>query len=204
MLSVDITENVQEALRGVGDFFRDQVPFITSQALTDTAFDVRRRIVGSTWPKAVTMRNKVFPGRVFKVSQKATKAQLEAIIAGDDSFDYLGRLSDGGTKVPRGNWLAIPMDGVKRTSGGAVAKSYKPRMLKNSFVRNVKGRSDQKVILQRKGKENVVRYLLVKRAQIPATFRFYEDAEATTMRVFSGHWSTRLAAVVRASVFDAV
>ena len=201
MLQIDVSDNVSEALKGIDDFFRGQVPFVTSQALNDTAFNIRTRIVGSTWPKAVTMRNRVFPGRVFKVGKKATKADLEAVVQGDPEFDYVERLADGGTKVPRGNWIAVPVDGIRRNRGGSISKAYKPRMLKNSFIREMKN-GKGKVILQRgKDGENVVKYILIKRAQIPATFRFEEDATDTALRVFSGHWSTRMARVINASVF---
>ena len=201
MLEIDVTSDVDRVFSEIGDFFRDQIPYVTSQALNDTAFDIRRRIVGSTWPKAVTMRNRVFPGRVFRVGQKATKTQLEAIIQADPEFDYVERLADGGTKFPRGNWIAVPVD-AKRNKGGGIAKAYKPRMLKNSFIREMKS-GKGKVILQRnKAGENVVKYLLIKRAEIHATFRFEEDATDTAIRVFPGHWSRRLGDVVsRSRVF---
>lgn len=201
MLNVDVSSDIDRVFSAVGDFFRDQIPFVTSQALNDTAFDIRKRIVYSTWPKAVTQRNQVFPGRVFKVGQKATKRQLEAIVAADPRFDYVERLTEGGTKTPRGNWLAVPVDNVKRGRGGAVLKAYKPSMLKGSFVRNTKSGKNRVILTRDKAGNVTVRYLLIKRAEINATFRFEEDATDTGLRVFSGHWSTRLAAVVRASVF---
>ena len=200
MLEVDISSDIDRVFSEVGDFFRDQIPFVTAGALNDTAFDIRRRIVGSTWPKAVTMRNRVFPGRVFKVGQKATKALLEAVIEADGNFDYVERLAEGGTKVPRGNWIAVPIGDVRRNKGGSIPKAYKPSMLKNSFVRSTKD-GKNRIILQKKNGEVVPRYLLVKRAQINATFRFYEDATDTGLRVFSGHWSNRLTLAIRSSVF---
>jgi hypothetical protein len=207
MLEIDVTSDVDRVFSEIGDFFRDQIPFATSQALNDTAFDIRRRVVGSTWPKAVTMRNRVFPGLIFYVGQKATKTMLEAVVGdfGRDKFgvgfDYVERLADGGTKFPRGNWLAVPVD-AKRNRGGGIAKAYKPRMLKNSFIREMKS-GKGKVILQRnKAGENVVKYLLIKRAEIHATFRFEEDSTDTGIRVFPGHWSRRLGdAVSRSKVF---
>ena len=194
MLEIDVSHDVDRVFSEVGDLFRDQIPFITAQALNDTAFDIRRRIVGSTWPKSVTMRNRVFPGRVFKVGTKATKRQLEAIVEGDGKFDYVERLADGGTKLPRGAWIAVPIGDVKRNKGGGIPRAYKPRMLKNSFVRSTKD-GKARVILQRKGGETIARYLLIKRAEINATFRFEEDATDTAIRVFSGHFMNRLSRI---------
>lgn len=204
MLEIDVTSDIDRVFSEVGDFFRDQIPFVTAGALNDTAFDIRRRVVGSTWPKAIEQRNRVFPGRVFKVGQKASKTLLEAIVEGDGKFDYVERLAEGGTKVPRGNWIAVPIGNPRRNKGGSIAKAYKPAMLKNSFVRSTKD-GKNRVILQ-KNRDGTVsaKYLLIKRAQINATFRFYEDALDTTMRVFSGHWSTRLERAVRSSVFSGV
>lgn len=205
MLEVDISSDIDRVFSEVGDFFRDQIPFAAAGALNDTAFDIRRRIVGSTWPKAVTMRNRVFPGRVFKVGQKASKALLEAVIEADGKFDYVERLVDGGTKVPRGNWIAVPIGDVRRNKGGSIPKAYKPSMLKNSFVRSTKD-GKNRIILQNNRDGTVSpRYLLIKRAQINATFRFYEDATDTALRVFSGHFGTRLAlAVYKSRVFSGV
>lgn len=204
MLEVDISSDIDRVFSEVGDFFRDQVPFAAAGALNDTAFDIRRRIVGSTWPKAVTMRNRVFAGRVFKVGQKATKGLLEAVIEADGNFDYVERLADGGTKVPRGNWIAVPIGDVRRNKGGSIPKAYKPSMLKNSFVRTTKN-GKNRIILQKKGGEIIPRYLLIKRAQINATFRFEEDATDTGLRVFSGHFGSRLAlAISKSRVFSGV
>lgn len=203
MLEIDLTSDIDRVFSEVGDFFRDQIPFAAAGALNDTAFDIRRRIVESTWPKAVTMRNNVFPGRIFRVRQKATKAMLEAIIGDDGGFDYVERLAEGGTKVPRGNWIAVPIGDPKRNKGGSIARAYKPAMLKNSFVRTTKS-GNNRVILQ-KNRDGTIsaKYLLIKRAEIPATFRFYEDSADTGLRVFSGHFGTRLAlAISKSRVFS--
>lgn len=201
MLNIDVTSDIDRIFSEVGDFFRDQVPFVTMQALNDTAFDIRKRIVGSTWPKSVTMRNKVFPGRVFRVHQKATKGLLEAIVGEDGKYEFIERLAAGGTKRPRGNWLAVPVGDVKRNRGGSIPKAYKPRMLKGSFIREMKSGKGKVILTRNRDGTATVRYLLIKQAEIHAMFRFEQDAMDTALRVFSGHWSNRLSGVISRSVF---
>lgn len=209
MLEIDISSDIDRVFSEVGDFFRDQIPFAAAGALNDTAFDIRRRIVGSTWPKAVTMRNRVFAGKFFRVlTPLANKNELMVVVGNigriglSGDFNYLEALADGGTKVPRGNWIAIPVKNALRNRGGSIPKSQKPMNLKNTFIRSSKdGKS--RVIIQRSGGETWARYILVKRAQIPATFRFEQDATDTALRVFSGHFGTRLAlAISKSRVFE--
>ena len=211
MLEIDVTSNVEEVLAGIDDFFRGQVPFVTSQALNDTAFDIRRRIVESTWDNAFEVRNRRFPGVIFRVDPKATKASQEAVVQAGLSYpwvaEWLERQATGGTKRPAThNWVAVPLGKPKRNSNGSIPKGQKPLNLKNTFVRSVKG-GGNRVILERKGRGEsatvVARYLLIKQADIKKTFRFEEDATETALRVFSGHWSTRLSRVIaRSRVFS--
>jgi hypothetical protein len=96
----------------------------------------------------------------------------------------------------------VPIGDVRRNRGGSIPKAYKPSMLKNSFVRTTKN-GKNRIILQKKGGEVVPKYLLIKRAEIPATFRFEQDATDTALRVFSGHFGTRLAlAIGKSRVFE--
>lgn len=207
MLEVDISSDIDRVFSEVGDFFRDQIPFVTAGALNDTAFDIRRRIVESTWDNAFNVRNKRFPGRIFRVTPKATKGSLEAVVQATLDYpwvaDWLERQATGGTKKPaKHTWVAIPAGPISRNSGGSVKSFNKPINLKNSFIKHV---GKNKLILQRTGRGDdaklVVRYLLVKQSNISKTFRFEEDATATGLRVFSGHWGTRLALAIRSSVF---
>ena len=201
MPEIDVSSDIDRVLSEVGDFFRDQVPFVTMQALNDTAFDIRRRIVESTWPNSITMRNKVFPGRVFRVQQKATKALLEAIVGEDGKYEFIERLAAGGTKRPRGNWLAVPVGDPRRTKAGGIASSYKPRMLKGSFIREMKNSKGKVILTRNRDGTATVRYLLIKQAEIHSMFRFEQDALETATRVFSGHWMNRLGGVIARSVF---
>ena len=207
MLEIDITSNIDRVFSEVGDFFRDQIPYVTSQALNDTAFDIRRRIVESTWDNAFTVRNRRFPGRIFRVTPKATKGSLEAVVQATLEYPWvaawLERQATGGTKTPaKHNWIAIPVRGSRRNNGGSIPTSQKPLNLKNTFIRTTKD-GKARVIIQRSGGETWVRYLLVRQAHIDKTFRFEEDATETGIKVFPGHWSRRLSDVIRKSqVFE--
>lgn len=219
MLTIDISSDIDAALRDVRDTFEREIPFVMASALTDTAFDVRRRVVGSTYPNAFEVRNKALPGRMFRVMDetggvlrggvrsvtRALKATGVAEISVGDELgrDWSQRNATGGTKTARGGTIAVPTEGDNlRGVSGRVLKRNKPLAIvqrKNHFLLKKGGR--KVAIMQRRGKDTTAVYLFMNSAQIPKRFRFYEDAEDTTLRVFSGHFDSRFARVIRTSRF---
>lgn len=162
---------------------RRQIPFAVSRAINETAFDVRRRIIGPTWARAFTVRNRRFPAAAFRVA-KATKRHLTASV-----FDRLGRASldlhaTGGIKRPRGRHIAVPRGAIKRTATGKVGKARRPAAVlarANVFRRRLGARE---YILQRTRKGLRPLYLLISRARIAKRFRFAEDARRVVERRF--------------------
>lgn len=218
-INIDITSDIDEALRGVKDTFERQIPFAMAGALTDTAFDVRRRVVGSTYPEAFKVRNKALPGRMFKVMDetggvlrggartvsRSLKAEGSVTLSVGDSLgrEWSQDQAEGGTKTARGGSLAVPVRGDElRGVSGRVLKRNLPRNItdkKRFFLVKKGGR--KRAIMERKGKDTTAVYLFMQSAQIPKRFRFYEDAEDTALRVFSGHFDHRLAQAIRTSRF---
>jgi len=184
----------------LGETLSKQLPFAASRALNDTAFDVRKRIVGSTWPKAFKVKNTRFAGRTFKVLVKADKFNLTSVVGGEFSYPWVEawvarQISGGDKRSHTGGLVAIPVN-ARRNATGSIKLSDKPVNLKNKFIRNTKG--GNKVILtrDRSTKELTVRYVLVPKAHIAPAFRFYQDAEDTVLRTFIGHLDFRIASAV--------
>lgn len=204
MLTLDITSNIDAVERGASDFFRSQVPFATSVAINESLKDVRRRIIGSTWPSAFTVRNKRFPGVVFKM-KFSTKRHLEAELFDQLGRDYLDRHTTGGVKrASGGSRLAIPLN-VARSGTGRIPKNRKPRAITGKkSTRVVRGKTGNDLIVERFKGKTVVRYVLAPSAKIEKSFRFYEDAADTFERVISGHWSRAMdRALSTSKVFSA-
>lgn len=218
MLTIDITSDLNKAMRDIDDFFWKDIPFAMAGAMVDTMFDVRRRIVDSTYPRAFEVRNKAFPGRLWRVKVDGAQGsamyrvlrnelrtggiaevQLQQVL----DREYMETHVTGGTKTPRsGRSIAVPVN-IGRTKTGRVSAAQKPRRVrdrKGTFVKQGKGGT--RLIMERK-REGGVRlwYVLTPTAKIDRRFRFYEDAEQTVLRVFGGHMSTRFNRVLARSRF---
>ncbi len=212
---VDIDSNIDAALRDFTELERRQLPFALSGAMLDTAFDVRRRIVGSTYPEAFDVKNKRFAGVMFKVTKDGAAVRRGAAAgitrelrsAGEVSVsvkdtlgrDYMQRHTRGGTKTPRGGSIAVPVTpGEVRGASGRVLARNKPLALgkkRNHFTLYKGGR--KAAVMRRDGDALTAVYLFLKQAGIEKSFRFYEDAEQTALSVFSGHFDNRLARALR-------
>ena len=179
MVTLRLDSNIKQFSRTLRDIERKQLPFATSKALNDTAFDVRKQIVDRTFPRDFKQRNKRFISAALRVS-KSTKKKLIASVSDRLGREYLQRHTTGGIKRPRGRNIAVPA-GVRIRSQGGVTKANRPRQLLNKpkvFI--TKGRSGQKVIMRRRTKKRTpaeVLYVLEPTARIRKTFRFYEDAQ---------------------------
>lgn len=205
MLQIDISSDIDKAMSEVHAFWRGQIPFATSRALNDSIFDVRRRIVNLTYPNSFVVRNKAFPRRLWRVIPLASKNRLETVLKQTLDRDYLATHATGGTKTGRsGGRVAVPTTPDKMRSGnGRIRANMKPWRVgerKDVFVLT---RGTRKFIIKRgrKGAKNELLYSIVPTAQIGRSFRFYEDAEATALRVFSGHWNTAMDRSIRTSRF---
>ncbi len=182
MVQISITSNIKQFERNIRGIQRKQLPFATSVALNDTAFDVRKHIVEKTYKRDFQVRNTRFIGAALRV-KKSTKRTLEASVFDKLDREFLQRHTSGGVKRPRGAHIAIPSRELKaKRSGKGVPKSLRPRAAlanKKTFITRLRS-SGQLVIMRRKTKKSrpvSVLYLLEPTARIRKTFRFYDDAE---------------------------
>lgn len=216
MITVDIQSNIMKAISATDELFEKDIPFVVAISLNDSAFDVRKRIVGSTYKKAFTVRNKRFAGWLFRVTRVNVgggKSQaFRSFRSGGSSIDvHVGARDDrasmhlhayGGVKKPRGTSIAIPskqMDSKLRNPTGSIKKAKRPINItnqKNTFVLKKGGR--KLGIYQRKSKRGRIEkvYGFREKAKIKKTFRFEADATNTALRVFSGYFDTNFSRVV--------
>lgn len=218
-IEIDISSDIDRALGDVADFFQSQVPFAMAGAIVDTAFDTRRRVVGSTWNEAFEVRNKALPGRMFKVTDDAggvlrggatgvsrklkSRGEVEISVGDTLGRDWTHDQADGGTKTPRGGTIAVPVNAEKlRAPTGRIRKPNKPLAITNKRNHFLLKKGGRKVaIMKREGKNTTAVYLFMQSAQIPKRFRFYEDAEDTAVVFFPGHFDNRLAKAIKTSRF---
>lgn len=211
MITFDVSSDIDRAISEVGEFWRNQVPYATSRALTDTAFEVRKYITDITYTKAFNVKNKVFAGRQWRVTQKATKRQLEAIIDSIRDDGYFERFmwhADGGRRVGRnGHRIAVPAEPDKmRSPTGRVRAGLKPRALKGQpGIFEIK-KGGKTLILKRgrgKGKPAKLLYTITMSTKIDKRFMFYEDATRVAIDRFPHLWSAAMTTAIHKSRFYA-
>ena len=200
VVSLNIRDNIDQAIRRLNAIEKRQVPFATAGALNDTIKDVRKRIVEVTAPRAFTIRNLRFISSQLRM-EFVTKRKLAAAIFDAKGRGQLELHARGGIKRPRGRHLAIPTEAVeaKRTASGRIPKRLTPRTVlakaarRRAFIVTFKG--GQQAIVRRIGKGRLpleVLHLLERRARIPRSFRFFEDAKQVTKARFKRHFERRL------------
>lgn len=195
----DVTSDIDAATRDVMDFFRDQVPFGIAVAVNDVAFEVRKHVIEVTFNRDFSVNNKSFARAAFGVLSKATKAAPEATVGTRLDREWTERQAVGGTRIARRKNIAIPLNpGEVRTGHGEVKAAKKPRNLKNSFFRQVNGKT---VLFERKKKKIEAVYVLQHSAPIQRRFRFYEDAEYVSWWKFPVAISDGMDRAIRTSRF---
>ncbi len=101
MLSLNVGSNIDQVAGWLTNVQRKQLPFATTGALTDTAFEVRKHVIEKTFPRDFDLRNQRFAAAALRVD-KANKRKLRAAV-----YDRLGRenletKARGGIKRPTG------------------------------------------------------------------------------------------------------
>lgn len=193
---IEMTSDIDQSTRDVMGFFREQVPFGFSRALNTVAFEIRRDTVERVYPRDFEMRNRALPRRLFGVTKKATKSDLHAEVGQTLALDWVERQATGGTKVPRGNSIAIaPNPNAVRTGSGAIKKAFKPRNLKGAFKTST-------AIMVRDSEGDLHKaYTLKQSVRIPKRFTFYEEADLKASTIFPTALDDAMDYAIRTSRF---
>lgn len=211
MIEIGIEDEIDELVEWTNVLMLTEVPFVTAKSINNTLFDIRRRIVGSTFPNAFNVRNRRFPSVLFKVDTIRTSSRNDA--GGMSSFkmfkagmipEVMGSVNqrldrgnmplhvDGGLKRARGSAIAIPVSDELRTKTGRVAKGKKPLNItrrKDVFLKRDSGGRKRFIAKRLPNKRLEIIYVFKKTARIEKRFRFYEDSFDTIEQVFMGHFS---------------
>ena len=193
--SLNVTSNVnkiQSALDGLG---KNQIPFATHRALNDAAFDVRKEIVESVYPKSFVVKNRSFAKAMFRVKKSPNKRVLEARVFDRFGKDYMQNQAVGGIKRKQGRYIAIPgRDRPVVRSRTSYDKNQPRTVLENpkSFQQTVKG---EQMILQRRTKKPypLKRLYLLNETdvKIPKRFPFYEKGLEMAKKSFNKNFAKR-------------
>lgn len=216
MLTIDITSDLDAAMRDVSDFFWKDVPFAMSGAMNRTALDVQRHLRDVTIPNAWEGRNRALPRAMTSFLPHADNPRGGLTNARDGRWSILigpaagrggwvagegfaERQVTGEVKTAKGSAIAIPIlgPGLRRMAGGSVPKNKKPKNNKSYF--KLEG---SRVLYERQKKDIVPRFVLAPVARGTSNLsRFYPDAFHVIDRVFSGHMNERMNLAISTSRF---
>ena len=130
MLKLSVESTIEQAIRKLQSITEaKQLRYSTSQALTRTAYAVQAE-VRANMPSRFTIRRPwVLQG--IKVN-KATPSALTARIYSRDKFMALQET--GGIKEALRNHIAVPLQSVRRTKTGIIAKKDRPKNVPNTLT----------------------------------------------------------------------
>jgi hypothetical protein len=121
--------------------------------------------------------------------------------------EYFENHAEGGTKVPRGNTIAVPAQPDRaglRTGSGKVKAVMRPERIthrRDTFL--IRDKSGKKRFIARRvdrAKLDFI-YFFARTAQIKKHFRFYEDSHDTVIRLFSPTFHRHFNMVINGSPF---
>lgn len=201
MVSISLVSNIKSVERQLNDIGRRQLPFAVSQALTSTAFDMRKEIVERTWPRSVEARDAKFMAAALRV-KKATKTKLVASVFDRLKRNFIMRQATGGMKYSRtGRHVAIPTENVKARRGArGVPKSLRPRQaLEKANTFEVRTKSGQLVIMRRprkKASAPEVLYVLEQSVRVSKRFPVFTAADQVVRRRFNANFNKAFAKAI--------
>lgn len=224
MITVDITSDIDEAMKDVAKFFNRQIPYATMLSINATARDVQAKLRGDTIPNAWTVRNKALTNAMtaFIPDEKSGQGGLfktNNFLKGKDSIvigpargqnghlageGFAERQVTGRTKTPKNQHIAVPQigPGLKRLAGGSIPAAKKPKNILDNERFFIKG----KAIYERMGKDgNRLRYRYALPTQAKGTTNlsgFFPAAFATVTAVFPGHFETAMNRAISTSRFS--
>ena len=224
MITVDITSDIDEAMKDVAKFFNRQIPYATMLSINATARDVQAKLRGDTIPNAWTVRNKALTNAMttFIPDEKSGQGGLfktNNFLKGKDSIvigpargqnghlageGFAERQVTGATKTPKNQHIAVPQigPGLKRLAGGSIPAGKKPKNILDNERFFIKG----KAIYEKMGKDgNRLRYRYALPTQAKGTTNlsgFFPAAFATVTAVFPGHFETAMNRAIATSRFS--
>ncbi len=172
-----------------------QVPYALSRALNDAAKVARVVLTETTWPTSVNAVNKSFI-KAALVTNFSRKDNLRVEI-----FDRLGRASlwrhnYGGTKLPKGSNLAIPVKGKFSRGTWGIPKAQRPRALIAATPKRAL-RITPKGIFIGQGGRLVLQYSFKPMAVQPADVPFERDFTEAMRRAVEASFPERMALAMR-------
>lgn len=172
---------------------RDQLPFATAAALTDTAKAATAHVRDGL-AEHFTVRNLGFRNAVQYQAADKRAHPIEARVGTAEWASFLTLQALGGTKKAiGGHRVAVPTSAIKRTASGRIPKRLKPRVLRQSKRLAVGVLEKRGLIALQAGRTLRVLFTLVASARIPKRWPLGEEVSDTVAARLGEFFAKRLA-----------
>ncbi len=193
-----LSSNTKDVSRELGRLVREQMPFATALALTETARDIETNVnkrIGRAFDRPTP-----FTKRAVYV-QRATKAQLVATMGiKDKQAEYLGIQETGGERLPERRALVLPSQARVNQYGNIPRKAVARALSRpDTFSGKVGGVAGvwQRTKAGRKGKRSAKRlYAYEAKARYQPRFGFLDTAAKTAEARFPTQFWRALARAI--------
>ena len=193
---VSVKAHVNDAKKQLTRIQRKQLPFATSQALNDTAWDARKALRVQAVKKLD--RPTKFTIDAFQI-EKSSKRKLYSVVKIEEKrWKYLKYQVEGGTRRSSGRGIYVPVN-VKLNRYGNIPGRSK-RLVKgvNQFIGTIKGTTG--VWTRHGSKRNKKLKLMVSfksEVNYRKRFPFYNIVEGVVDHTFRKHFDKRIRAALR-------
>ncbi|MDH4231085.1 MAG: hypothetical protein OEW04_03535 [Nitrospirota bacterium] len=219
MIKIEV-KGLKETMRFLSDLQKNQLPYATARALTQTAKDIQQEIIKEL-PHKFTLRTSWYKSGpyAFKITP-ALKTKLQATVY--TKAPFMGLQETGGTKIAHGGkkYIAIPTDNVRRNKSRPIPQNLRPSALLKgvtyrgtskkkgtykhaaftgvkAFIGEIHG---QLGIWQRIGPRAVkLMYLLREEADIQPRLEFERTARRIAEQKFSQNWGRAMNEAVKSA-----
>lgn len=185
MVKLTVKADVKKLTRSLSRMQHKQIPFATSKALNDTAFDARKDLMIKT--VSHIDRPTPFTKKGFLV-KKSTKRNLTAqVFIKDSVYKYLKWIIEGGTRTSPGKGTGVPTRNTNLNQYGNIrGRRQGLAKGKNQFIATIKGISG---VWKRTGgkRSKGVKLMVVfeKSVSYRKTFPFVKLVDKTVKRRFT-------------------
>ena len=186
---------IKRLISNLTDLEKKQIPYATSLALNNTAFQIKDALVSQMKQKLDNPTP--FTLRAVKI-KKATKRRLYVeIYIADVQAEYLKRMYYGGTKYPKRRALVTPTKDLKLNKYGNITRNKIKTALssKNYFSGTVTGQGGKRSGIFRKYKSGRIKQIIMwqSRKEEKKRLEFDGVVEEIAGSSIDGHFKKALA-----------
>jgi len=163
-----------------------QIRYATAVTLTRSAEHAQESLLSRTRDVFTIRKNWVTPGYMYGINRKTARTDdLNAEVYTRAPWMLLQE--EGGIKLPKKQYLAVPQEGVRRTKKDLIPSSEKPRALKRSFIiwKTKSGPMLFKRVGRGKGSTIKPMYAFERSAKIEGRWQFVRTGIATVKQVYA-------------------